>query len=154
MADRTDQTAIKALHDLIATCRDAQEGYGKAAKGVHNPRLSDRLAMLSGTRARFADELGKFVNSMGDPATNDLHAGGIFHQGWVDLEARIRPKSEVEIVRECILGDQGTVKHYQHALTVLLDSEARHLVERQLDELQKELDELQRLTEKGQVQHA
>jgi hypothetical protein len=40
--------ALKALHDVIATCYDAAEGFGKAAKGVHGQALSDWLAAASG----------------------------------------------------------------------------------------------------------
>ena len=28
--NETDRCALKAVHDLIATCRDAEESYGKA----------------------------------------------------------------------------------------------------------------------------
>lgn len=154
MANHTDRAAAKALHDLIATCRDAEEGYGKAAKGVHSPQLSDRLATLSGNRGRFADELSGLVTALDAGSPGDAHTGGIFHQGWVDLEARIRPKNEIEIVRECIAGDQGTVKHYQHALTLILDGEARGIVGRQLKQLETEISGLESLTQKGRVQHA
>jgi hypothetical protein len=35
-----DKKVSRAVHDLIATCNDAAEGFVKAAKGVHNSDLS------------------------------------------------------------------------------------------------------------------
>ena len=155
MASYNDQNAaVKALNDLIATLRDAEEGYAKAAKGVHNTHLSNRLVDLSGERGKFADEIVGLVLNLGAEASKDAHFGGILHKGWVDLETRIRPKSEVEIVRECIAGEGETVKHFQHAVSVELPAEARSVVERQLQKIQTELSDLEDLTEKGKVQHA
>jgi uncharacterized protein (TIGR02284 family) len=136
------EAAVQALNDLIATCHDSEEGYAKAAKGVRDNELSDRLASISGQRGRFADELSALVsNSGGQPAT-DAHFGGILHPGWVDLETRLRGKDDDEILDECRLGDDATVKHYQHALTQPLPEQARAVVERQLNTIQGEVDSL------------
>ena len=128
----------KALHDLVATCNDSAEGYGKAAKGVHDDALSDRLAQISGERLRFAEELTKLATASGEAPRNDLHEGGILHSGWVDLETRIRPKTQRDILEDGIRGDEGTLKHYDHALalnpanpTILRDQ--RRCVERDLE---------------------
>jgi uncharacterized protein (TIGR02284 family) len=146
--------AVRAVNDLIASCRDAEEGYAKAAKGVHNTHLSNRLVDFSSRRAQQADELRTAVEQLGAQASTDAHYGGILHKGWVDLETRIRPKSEIEIVRECIAGDDGTRKHYQHALSVDLPSNLRSIVENQLRAIEADIRELESLTDKGKVQHA
>jgi uncharacterized protein (TIGR02284 family) len=145
---------VKALNDLIATCRDAEEGYAKAAKGVHNTHLSNRLVDLSAKRGQQADELRLTVERLGQEASTEAHFGGILHKGWVDLETRIRPKSEIEIVRECIAGDDGTRKHYQHALSLDLPADVRTIVETQLRTIEADIGALEGFTEKGKVQHA
>jgi uncharacterized protein (TIGR02284 family) len=126
-----EDSKIKALNDLIATCRDAEEGYAKAAKGVHDTALSNRLVDISSERSRFAMELGAQVSQEGGKPATDAHYGGILHRGWIDLEARIRPKAEIEILRECLRGDETTLKHYAHALDQDLSPEERALVEHQ-----------------------
>lgn len=145
---------IKVLNDLISTCHDAEEGYAKAAKGVHNTRISDLLTGLSGERERFASELFEVVKQLGGEPAHDAHLGGILHQGWVDLETRIRSKGEIELIRECMLGEQETIQHYQHALGTDLSAEARAIVERQLNAVQNDLQRLQDLSQKGVSQHA
>ncbi|HEX4164928.1 MAG TPA: PA2169 family four-helix-bundle protein, partial [Bryobacteraceae bacterium] len=81
---------LKALHDLVATCNDASEGFAKAAKGVHDADLSNWLAQASADRGRFANELSHAIKELGDRPEIDLHEGGILHKGWVDLEQRLR----------------------------------------------------------------
>ena len=153
MADQ-DTSAIKALNDLIATCRDAEEGYAKAAKGVHDSALSDQLTGISGQRGQFADELGAVVSGLGGQAATDAHYGGILHSGWVDLEARIRPKEERDILEDCRRGDEGTLKHYGHALDQQLSKEIRATVERQRNAIQNDLNTLQNRISHGKGHHA
>lgn len=137
-----DQNTIKALNDLIATCYDAEEGYAKAAKGVHDHELSGRLSALSGERGKFARRLSTVVLQLGGEPATDAHYGGILHSGWVDLETRIRPKSEQEILENCRQGDGGTLKHYRHALDQELPDEARLVVERQHKQIQSDIESL------------
>ncbi len=153
MPEDKDRT-LRALHDLVATCHDAEEGYGKAAKGVHNNELSDRLAEISGERGRFADELGKFIAEAGDRARIDEHEGGILHRGWVDLETRIRPKDQNDLLRDCLNGDEGTLKHYLHALEQDLTEPMRSTVERQRAAVEADLDFLHKTIDLHKAQHA
>jgi uncharacterized protein (TIGR02284 family) len=153
MADH-DSNAVKALNDLIATCRDAEEGYAKAAKGVHDRALSDQLTEISGRRGQFADELSRLVSSLGGQSATDAHYGGILHSGWVDLETRIRPKNEHDILEDCRRGDEGTLKHYGHALDQELPEEARAAVERQRSAIESDVNTLQNRISHGKSHHA
>jgi uncharacterized protein (TIGR02284 family) len=130
--------AVKAVHDLIATHNDAAEGYAKAAKGVHDPDLSNWLAAASADREHFAADLTDALEEMGEQSRLDLHEGGILHKGWVDLEQRLRSrephlqsKDDPEIIRECIAGDSGSVGHFDHALAQDLNPDLRSLILRQ-----------------------
>ncbi len=153
MADQ-NTSVIKTLNDLIATCHDAEEGYAKAAKGVHDHALSDQLTGISGQRGQFADELSQLVSNLGGQPATDAHYGGILHSGWVDLETRIRPKNEHDILEDCQRGDEGTLRHYGHALNQELPPEARALVERQQNAVQNDLSTLQNRTSHGKGHHA
>jgi uncharacterized protein (TIGR02284 family) len=126
---------LKALHDLVATCNDASEGYGKAAKGAHDPDLSNWLAQASADREHFASDLNFAIEQLGDQPRVDLHEGGILHKGWVDLEQHLRSteehphsKDDREIIRECIAGDSGSLPHYDHALAQELPPDLRLLI--------------------------
>lgn len=146
--------ASKALHDLVASCNDAAEGYAKAAKGVHDTQLSDRLAQISNEREQFATDLTSAIQQLGGEPRNDLHEGGILHRGWVDLEQSLRPKDEHEILQECVEGDSGTIKHYDHALAQDLPADARSLSERQRTVVEEDISFLRSRITKRKAQQA
>jgi len=58
---------IRTLNDLIATCRDSEEGFGKAAKGVHDDNLRTRFVAIEKQRSDFADELAGHVRKLRGP---------------------------------------------------------------------------------------
>ena len=152
-----NENAVKALHDLIATSNDAAEGFGKAAKGVHDRELSDWLAAASNQREAFSADLTKELKNMGEEPRVDLHVGGILHKGWVDLEQRLRStaphlgsKDDGEIIRECIVGESGSLRHFDHALAQNLNEDVRALVLLQRTTVQDDLNYLQSRVNRGQ----
>src|SRR5690242_13190304 len=116
---------IRVLNDLIATCRDSEEGFGKAAKGAHNDRLRDRLIAIARERADFSDELAEAVRRLGGQPAESGHQSGIQEHGWRELEASIRPKDDASFVVECVNGEENTLRHYEHALTEDLPAATR-----------------------------
>jgi len=156
-----DKKTLKALHDLVATCNDAAEGFAKAAKGVHDADLSNWLAQAAADRERFAAELNRAIRHLGDQAGVDLHEGGILHKGWVDLEQRLRStephlrsKDDSEIIRECIAGDSGSSSHYDHALAQELDTDLRELLVEQRTTIDDNLTYLQNKLDRHKSQSA
>jgi len=156
-----NKKALKALHDLVATCNDAAEGFGKAAKGVHNADLSNWLAQASADREGFASDLSHAIEKLGDQPRADLHEGGILHKGWVDLEQRLRStekdlhsKNDAEIIRECIAGDSGSLSHYDHALAQELNPDLRSLIIEQRTAVDDNLTYLQNKLDKQTSQSA
>ena len=133
---------IETLNDLIATCRDSEEGFGKAAKGVHSDNLRTRFTGIAARRAEFADELAACVQEVGGKPAESAHVSSIQHKGWSDLEASIRPKSDAQFLAECETGEENTLRHYEHALTVDLPPRVRAVVERHRLAVQETLLEL------------
>jgi uncharacterized protein (TIGR02284 family) len=148
------KTQSEVLNDLISTCRDSQEGYSKAAKGVHSDDLRRVLMNIFEERGRFVEELQALVRSGSDGHVADRpHGGGPMHRGWSELEARIRPKGDPEILVNCLDGDATTLDHYDHAVASgLLTDDARQVAERQLQRVRASLEELR--SRQTEHQHA
>jgi uncharacterized protein (TIGR02284 family) len=121
---------------------------------VHDTDLSNWLARVSEERERFASDLERSVQERGGSARQDLHEGGILHAGWVDLEQSLRPKDKREILLECIAGDSGTLKHYDHALAEELPANVRPVVEKQRKMVEDDLSTLRGRTGQQRAQHA
>lgn len=119
------------LRDLIASCRDSEEGFGKAAKGVHSDTLRHRFIGVARQRAAFADELTVRMRSMGLEPPFSGHEGAIEHRGWRGLETSIRPKDDATFLADCETGEENTLHHYERALTRDLPAPVRAVVERQ-----------------------
>jgi len=156
-----NESAVKALHDLIATSNDASEGFAKAAKGVHDTELSNWLAAASNQRDSFVADLTKELKNMGEEPRTDLHVGGILHKGWVDLEQRLRStaphlhsKDDKEIIRECIAGESGSLRHFDHALAQNLNEDVRALIVLQRTAVQDDLTYLQGRVDRGHAHSA
>jgi uncharacterized protein (TIGR02284 family) len=122
---------IRLVNDLIATCRDSEEGFGKAAKGVHDDNLRTRFVAIARERSDFADELAGHVSQLGGRPAESAHQSGVLHSGWRELEVSIRPKDDATFLVECERGEENTLRHYEHALTEELPATVRSAVERQ-----------------------
>jgi uncharacterized protein (TIGR02284 family) len=96
-------------------------------------------------RADFADELAEHVRRLGAEPAQSGHQSGIQETGWRDLEASIRPKDDMEFVKECEAGEEHTLHHYEHALTHDLPPAERAIVERHRLAVQEALLELRNL---------
>ncbi len=137
----------RILNDLIATCRDSAEGFGKAAKGAHSDQLREQLTDIERSRAEFADQLIQLAANLGFQPESTGHIGEILHRGWVDLETRIRPEADGHLIEECRRGEQGTLKHFESALArEEFPAGARGLVEQQREQIRKDLARLGQTT--------
>jgi uncharacterized protein (TIGR02284 family) len=136
---------VNTINDLIATCRDSEEGFSKAAKGVHSDHLRSRFTGIARQRADFADELAEQLSAMGGEPAVSGHQSGIQHRSWRELETSIRPKDDASFLRECEVGEENTLRHYDHAESQELPAEARSAVQRHRLAIEQTLLELKNL---------
>ncbi len=134
---------VEVLNDLISTCRDSQEGFSKAAKGVHSDDLRRVFMDIFEERGRFVTELQELAQTEGGQPGDLPHGGGPMHRGWSELEARIRPKNDSEFLANCLDGDTTTLNHYAHALEAgLLSERSRGVVLEQMNRVRASLEEI------------
>ena len=120
---------IRTLNDLIAACRDSEEGFGKAAKGVHSDELRGRFTRIAKQRGDFADALAEEVRGLGGEPAASGHLSGIQHRGWRELEESIRPKDDATFVAECLTGEENSLRHYDQALARDLPESVRSVLD-------------------------
>lgn len=136
---------VKTVSDLISTCRDSEEGFGRAAKGVHSETLRQTFDLLARKRSNFAGELAAEVERLGSPPAAIGHGGGPLSSGWRDLDARIRPRDDAALLAERQRGEQSTLRHYEHALAEDLPAGIRVVIEGQYLSIQETIDQLRRM---------
>jgi uncharacterized protein (TIGR02284 family) len=133
---------IDTIKDLIAVCLHSQEGFGRAANGVHSDNLRNRFLGIARQRVDFAGELAGHVREAGGYAAGEPRQSGPQHRGWRQLETSIRPKEDADFIAECQMGEENTLRHYETALTRNLPPKVRATVERQRLGVQEALLEL------------
>src|SRR5262249_14124216 len=99
---------IATLNELIATCRDSEACFGKAAESVHSDDLRARFTGLARERADFVDELAVHVRSLGGaPAETG-------HPEVID-DVQFRPRDDAALLGACEAGEEEAARRYAEA---------------------------------------
>lgn len=127
----TNDEVISELNDLIATCKDGEQGFRTAAEDVGNSELRTLFNMYAQQRARFAAELNNEVLRRGGDPAKSGHVSAAFHRGWIDVKQAVTGKSEAAVIDECERGEDSAKANYEKALKKNLPSDLLSLVEGQ-----------------------
>lgn len=136
------EALTRILNKLASACNESWEGFGKAAKGVHSDELRKWFTDISAQRLHFSNILADEITRLGGQPSQGGTASGILHRGWVDLEARIRPKDDASFGSNCAGGEESTMKHFERALEAEMPTELRTIVERQLNVIRSTVEQL------------
>ena len=125
-----------AITNVIAICRDAEQGFRGAADAVNDPMLKEMFEQYSIERAGFASDLQTAVKSLGFDPTHPSGAGGVVHGAWMTVKGLVTGHSAHAILVETERGEDWSVKTYRDALATSLPVELRSIVERQYEQVQ------------------
>ena len=145
----SNEEVIATLNNLIATCRDGQEGFQSAAEGVERGELKALFHGYSQQRARFVGELQDEVRRLGGDAENQGSVTATIHRGWMGIRAAVTGEGDDAIISECERGEDSAVANYRAALEADLPANVRALVERQFGEVKEAHDRIRSLEKAG-----
>ena len=126
-----DQTPRVVLNHLIETCRDSERGYRAAADLVASQTLNAQFLEMAEERARFAEALLPHAQRLGGHEASDGTTVASLHRRWMDLKSRLTQHDDQAVFAEVLRGDTVTLRTYETALTEVLPSSVRELVEQQ-----------------------
>ncbi len=131
---------IGTVKRLIETCKDGEHGYREAARKAGREDLKKYFATQSEARARFAEELRSEMSRLTDVDMSGSLAAAV-HREWMDLLARLGGGDHgvVSAVRQ---GEGRAIVAYQTAITSPLPPQIEQLARRQLEEIERALEEL------------
>jgi len=132
----TLQDYAAAVTNVIAICRDAEQGFRGAADAVTDPMLKELFEQYSEQRGRFALELQTAVKALGFDPTHPSGAGGVVHGAWMALKGVLTGHKPHAILVETERGEDWSVKTYREALTTTLPIELRPIIEQQYEQVQ------------------
>ena len=117
------------LNDLISICRNSEQGFGKAAKGVQSENLRRRFSAIARQRADFAEELSAYVRKIGGEPAGAANRGGK-QKGRRETEAGIGDRDDASFLAECETFEEDALRHYERALSKDLPVPVRPIVDR------------------------
>jgi uncharacterized protein (TIGR02284 family) len=125
-----------AVEKLISINRDAEQGFRAAADAVGDTELKRMFVQLSTQRAGFASEIQESVRKLGFEPANPLGTAGTLHGVWISLKGAFVNNKAHSALEEAESGEDQALNAYREALAVILQSDLRSVVERQLAAIQ------------------
>ena len=131
------EQAVSVLRDLVATCRDGQQGFRTASEYVaDDPELKMLLSSFSLQSSKFAGELENELIGLGEhqPERGGSISGSM-RRGWLNLKAAVGRMDNHAILAECESEADYILAEYNKSLTHDLPDPIRQTVQRQRGEV-------------------
>jgi uncharacterized protein (TIGR02284 family) len=143
----TLQDFAQAVHDVITTNRDAEQGFRGAAQAANDPTMKEMFQQYSAQRAQFAVELQGAVKTLGYDPIDPQGLGGMLHASWISLKGLVTGHDIHGILVETERGEDWSLKTYRIALSRTLPPEIGSIVQKQFEQVQAAHDRIKSLRE-------
>jgi uncharacterized protein (TIGR02284 family) len=141
--DRDD--VIDALNDLIETCKDGEYGFKACAEQAKRPDLKSLFMQRADDCRGAAQELAEQVRGLGGKPEEGGSAMGAVERGWVAVRAKLSTYDDKAVLEECERGEDNALARYRKALRKPLPAGVKLIVERQLQGVQRNHDQIKML---------
>lgn len=146
-----NKETVSILNDLIETCKDGEQGFKACAADLQDAQLKLGFNERAGQCAAAAAELQEIVSRLGGVPEKSSSISGALHRRWVDIKALVTGKDTVSILKECERGEDVALARYRAALEKDLPAEVRAVVERQLQGVQRNHDQVRNLRDSAEA---
>jgi uncharacterized protein (TIGR02284 family) len=144
---RNDEV-VDTLNELIQTCEDGALGFRACADDVNDLQLKTFFANRAQSCAAASLELQELVRAYGgEPATGGGW-GGTLHRRWIDIRALISGRGDRAVLEECERGEDVALASYRRAIDKRLPDDVRAVVERQLQGVVRNHDQVHSLRDR------
>jgi uncharacterized protein (TIGR02284 family) len=126
-----NQQVIGILNNLVATCKDGENGYRSAAEDVESGELKELFESYLRQRLEFGTELLAEIHRLDVAYERKGTIAALIHRGWMNTKAGLTRRDASTIIRECMRGEHAATKDYEQALKHELPPEIRTVVEKQ-----------------------
>jgi uncharacterized protein (TIGR02284 family) len=137
-------SARNALAYLYQYVEAGENGYAVVASNVRNRALKILYRAYAQQRLKFKEEIFSEIQRLGGQTRPRSTILGILHRGRIDIFTALTIGEEsVEnmLLKEILIGESAAIKAYEKTLQADLPPETRKLVERQLLEVRRIVEE-------------
>ena len=144
MSGDTDDM-IDALQDLAECSKDGEYGFRACADQAKRQDLKSTFLQRADDCRNAAQELNEQIRSLGGKAEESGSVAGALHRGWVAVKATLSSYDDKAVLEECERGEDNAKARYAKALKQPLPAAIKLVVERQMQGLQRNHDQIKML---------
>ena len=144
MSDDTDDV-IDALQDLAECSKDGEYGFRACAEQAKRQDLKSTFLQRADDCRGAAQELNEQIRSLGGNTEDHGSVAGAMHRGWVAVKATLSNYDDKAVLEECERGEDNAKARYAKALKQPLPAAVKLIVERQMQGLQRNHDQIKML---------
>jgi uncharacterized protein (TIGR02284 family) len=141
--DRGD--VIDVLKDLVECSKDGEYGFRESAEQVKREDLKSILLQRADDCRRGAQELNQLLRELGASTEESGSAMGAMHRGWVSIKSKLSTYDDKAVLEEVERGEDNAKARYTKALQKNLPPNVRVVVERQMQGVQRNHDQVKML---------
>ncbi|MGE4241696.1 ferritin-like domain-containing protein [Ramlibacter sp.] len=124
---------IDLLKDLVECSKDGEYGFRECAEHAKRADLKGIFLQRADDCRSGAQELNAMIRSLGGSVEEGGSAMGALHRGWVAVKSALTGYDDKAILAECERGEDNAKARYRSALDKPMPQHVRQLVQRQLD---------------------
>jgi uncharacterized protein (TIGR02284 family) len=140
-----NEDVIDALNDLAECCKDGEYGFRACAEQAKRPDLKSLFLQRADDCRGAAQELYEQIRNLGGDVDEGGSAAGAMHRGWVAVKATLSTYDDKAVLEECERGEDNAVARYRKALKQPLPAGIKLIVERQMQGVQRNHDQVKML---------
>jgi uncharacterized protein (TIGR02284 family) len=141
--DRGD--VVDLLKDLVECCKDGEYGFRECAEQARSEQLRSTFLQRADDCRRGAQELNDCIRQYGGSFEDGGSAMGAMHRGWVSIKSKLTTYDDKAILEEAERGEDNAKARYAKALQKNLPADVRQVVERQMQGVQRNHDQVKML---------
>lgn len=126
-----NSNVLEHLNRLVQVNKDAEAGFLNAAGNVQNSELETQFANYAKQHGKFAADLQKEIERLGENPPDSGTVGGAVHRGWMDVKSALTGHSAAAILSSCEDGEQSAQAAYADAMADISRGQTFTLLEKQ-----------------------
>jgi uncharacterized protein (TIGR02284 family) len=145
---------VNTLNRLIEISKDGEYGFRTSGEHVKSPQIRELFMQRVDECRQAATELQSLVVQHGGKAEDSGSATGSMHRGWVAVKSALSGYTDVSILEETERGEDTALAAYRRAMKENLPPEVMRVVERQLQGVQRNHDQVRLLRDQARAAQA
>lgn len=136
---------IDVMRDLVECSLDGEYGFRACAEQAKRPDLKSTFLKRADDCRRAAQELNEQIRASGGHVEEHGSTAGALHRGWVAVKSALSTYDDKAVLEEAERGEDNAKARYTKALRSPMPAHLKLIVERQMEGLRRNHDQVKML---------